>query len=359
MDQETIQKGFYMTLCSKDEIDRIFNVKNTFDYLLKQRADATLDSTRIHRVFQKRCLEAGDNWNFSESFDETPFIDYKCDLEEPDMDVADEITAGFVFCDDPNGRIRKTEFGNVIMISESLRYFLYFMNLSYLHAENFDIPNDVRNAAMKIAIRTMLQSETLDFDMDPRGEIPNRLHAELQIHTNRQLEFVIGHEYSHAFLGHLDTSNVIEVPMLSNISNSPSNLARIYSPSQKNEFEADIDAIERPMVTSDERANHVSRALYFFTYLDVFESVKEQIFPHNGSIKTHPDPIERFWNIYNRFEDIVTIDKEDIKNLLKCSSAHKDALKEDVSINIDSYEFYGSIYLGSWRGKVLVDRVDF
>ncbi len=264
-----------------------------------------------------------------------------------------------MFCDDPNGRIQKTAFGNVIMISEILRYFLYFMNFSCLYTENFDIPGDVRSAAMKIAIRTILQSEALDFDLDPRGEIPNRLHVELEIHSNRQVEFVIGHEYSHALLGHLNTSNVIEVPMLSNINDSPSNLVKIYSPSQKNEFDADVDSIERPNITTDERENHVSRALYFFTYLDIFESVKEQIFPHNGFIKTHPEPMDRFWNIYNRFDKIVEINKEDIENLLKYSSAHKDALQEDVAINIDSYESYGSVYLGSWRGKVLVDRVDF
>ena len=50
MDQETIAKGFYMSLCSHEEIERIFNVSSASDYLLKIRADATVDHVRIYRV---------------------------------------------------------------------------------------------------------------------------------------------------------------------------------------------------------------------------------------------------------------------------------------------------------------------
>ena len=359
MDKLTIQKGFYMSLCSKEEIDRIFDVKNTSDYLLKQRADATIDSTRIHRVFLKRCLAAGDEWNFNESFEEIHFQNYKNCLEMSDFEEADKITAGFVFCDDPNGRIRKTEFGNVIMVSESLRYFLYFMNLSYLHYDDIEVPEDVRNSAIKIALRTMLQSEALDFDLDPRGKIPKKLNIEVKLHTDRQLEFIIGHEYSHGFLGHLKSSKNIEVPMLSNNKQSSTNLVKIYSPTQQNEFEADIDAIERPILSPDIREDLLARALFFFAYLDVFESVKEQIFPSGFHVKTHPDPIDRFWNLYNHFKKSVELNDDNFEVILKNNNIIKESLQEDVATNIESYEIYGSIYLGSWRGKPLVDRVDY
>jgi hypothetical protein len=34
----------------------------------------------------------------------------------------------------------------------------------------------------------------------------------------------------------------------------------------------------------------------------------------------------------------------------------KNSLQDDVATNI---EFYGSVYLGEWRGKILRDRIDF
>lgn len=41
----------------------------------------------------------------------------------------------------------------------------------------------------------------------------------------------------------------------------------------------------------------------------------------------------------------------------------KDFLSEDLSVNYDNYEVYGSAYLDKpntkWRGKKLVDRVDY
>ncbi|MOA07752.1 hypothetical protein D3C78_1274690 [compost metagenome] len=53
------------------------------------------------------------------------------------------------------------------------------------------------------------------------------------------------------------------------------------------------------------------------------------------------------------------MDRENLENLLLFRSGIKESLMEDVAVNFESYEFYGSIYLGSWRGKKLVDRVDY
>jgi len=50
-------------------------------------------------------------------------------------------------------------------------------------------------------------------------------------------------------------------------------------------------------------------------------------------------------------------------NFIKIIDYYKDILLEDVSLNIEGYEFYGSIYLDKpnteWRGKELKDRVDY
>lgn len=78
-------------------------------------------------------------------------------------------------------------------------------------------------------------------------------------------------------------------------------------------------------------------------------------------VKTHPDPIERLWNLYHSLLPIseTKVSKQAIENLLTASQSVKDYLQEDIGFNIDNYETYGSLYLGSWRGPILIDRVDY
>ncbi|WP_417666949.1 hypothetical protein [Pseudidiomarina sp.] len=358
MDQETIAKGFYMSLCSRDEIERIFNVSSASDYLLKIRADATVNHVRIYRVFMRTMADAGENWCFNDYFDTKPLENYVEHLADEDYAEAKELTAGFVFCDKPNGQIEKTEFGNIITISESLRYFLYFMNLAILDHGDAEVPQAVRSAAIKIAIRTMLQSEALDFELDPRGEIPKQVHDNVQYHTNRQLEFIVGHEFAHYFLGHLNDANLIEDTYLS-VREMGEKPHKFFSYAQQDELDADINAIERPIYTPDMRADLVNRALFFFVYLHIYQGVKDQISPSVGRAKSHPEPIDRFHHMYNHFKDSVELDEDNLKSLLELGDIYKESLVEDVALNFESYESYGSIYLAQWRGKVLIDRVDF
>lgn len=358
MDQENIAKFFYMSLCSHEEIERIFNVSSASDYLLKIRADATVDHVRIHRVFMRRMADAGKSWSFNDYFDNGPFDNYVKNLVNEDYKAAQELTAGFVFCNKPNGQIEKTEFGNIITISESLRYFLYFMNLAILDHGDADVPQDVRSAAIKIAIRTMLQTEALDFDIDPRGEIPKKVHDEIKYHTDRQLEFIVGHEFAHHFLGHLNDANLIDGTYLS-LQELGDKTHKFFSYAQQDELDADISAIERPVYTPGMRADLVNRALFFFVYVDIYQGVKDQISPSMGGAKSHPDPIDRFHHMYNHFKDRIELDEENLKNLLKLSEIYKKSLVEDVALNFESYESYGSIYLAQWHRKMLIDRVDF
>lgn len=358
MNQEKMAKTFYASLCSDEEIERIFNISSASDYLLKIRADATVDHTRIYRVFRQRMIDAGERWCFNDYFDSAPFENYIRHLDDEDYIQAKKLTAGFVFCNKPNGQIEKTAFGNVITVSESLKYFLYFMNLAILDFGDTNVPQDVRSAAIKIAIRAMLQTEALDFDLDPRGEVPKEVHDSVKYHADRQLEFVIGHEFAHHFLGHLNSSSLIEEEYLSS-QELGVRTHKFFSYAQKDELDADVNAIERPIYTPDMRADLVNRALFFFVYLDIYQGVKEQIMPSMGSAKTHPDPMDRFHHIYNHFKDDIKLDEGNLKNLLKLREAYKNSLVEDVALNFESYEVYGSIYLAQWHGKVLIDRVDF
>lgn len=358
MPLETYSKYAYQSLCSQDEIERIFNVDSSSDYLLKLRANATVEHTRIHRVFLSRMRRYEADWSFENYFDRTPFRNYINCLEEKDYVVADKFPAGFVFCDSPNGQIISTKFGNIITISESLRYFLYYMSLGFLEFEEIEIPMDVKWAAIVIAIRIMLRSEALDFDLDPRGDIPELVHNELELHIDAQLQFVIGHEFSHHFLGHLDKGMLVESSLLSSLT-SPSFKEKRFSYDQRDELAADIDAIERPIYTPATKASMLNNALFFFVYIDIYADIKEQISPSHRGLKSHPNPMDRFHNLLDHFDGTVDFDKSNWETLLDIHGMYKKKLKEEVALNIDCFEFYGSVYLGSWRGKVLMDRVDF
>lgn len=359
MQLETYAWHAYFTLCNEEERERIFNVSNAEDYLLKLRANATVEHIRIFRVILAERRIAGEPWALSDYFDDRIFKNYICNLNDHDIEVADKLMAGIVFCDSPNGRIIKTDYGNVIAISASLRYFLYFMNLAILDfGDENPVPNSVRSYALRIAIRTMLQTEALDFDIDPRGEIPIAIDNECKWHTDKQLEFIVGHEYSHHFLGHLDNGNIIESPLMGIL--EPNDFKhKIFSYSQQDELAADIDAIERPDFSEDQREDILNRALFFFIYLDIYHSVKEQIYPSIGRYKTHPEPIDRFYNLYNHFKDRIALNEKNLETLMETRTMFKDSLQDDVATNIEFYEFYGSVYLGEWRGKILRDRIDF
>lgn len=357
MNEEMIKKAFYMPFCSKDQVDRIFSVNSANDYLLKARADTVLDHTRIYRVIRSHMIRNEESWDFEGYFDDKPFTEYVRYLADDDLVKAESLTAGFIFCNRPNGRIVKTEFGNIITISESMRYFLYFMNLAFLDFGETEVPMDVKAAAVKIAIRTMLQSEALDFDIDPRGEIPKDVHDLAIYHTNRQLEFIAGHEYSHHLLGHLDDNSLVEGTFLSAV-DSGEIVHKFFSYAQQEELDADLDALERPVYTPEMRADMVNRALFFFVYLDIYQNAKDQIMPSIGH-KTHPEPMDRFNNLHHYYKNKVNLDEENLEILLNVAKHFKISMSEDIALNFESYESYGSIYLAEWRGKVLVDRVDF
>ena len=47
-----MQRTWYHGICSEAEIDRILNVQNGEDYILKLRADTIADNIRLWRVYR-------------------------------------------------------------------------------------------------------------------------------------------------------------------------------------------------------------------------------------------------------------------------------------------------------------------
>lgn len=124
MEELEIQKMFYFPVCSKEEIERIFEVKNTADYLLKLRADTVVDHMRLFRVMRNRALRNEKDWTLTGAFNQLPFSKYVSSLPESQQKKCAPITAGFIFSNDPNGSCMRTEYGDIIVVSIALEYFL-------------------------------------------------------------------------------------------------------------------------------------------------------------------------------------------------------------------------------------------
>lgn len=177
------------------------------------------------------------------------------------------------------------------------------MNLGML---DFDggVPEGVAFNSLKIALRVMLQSEALDFFMDPRGIVPEHIGRAIHETIPNQYLFLAGHEYAHLALGHLKSANIQDKRIIRSVLQNQKDCqhsASFYSHSQQEELDADVASINLCNYPEDKRKDVFDAALMFYGYLDLFEHVLDQISPSVG-LKTHPPARDRYTNLLNKLE---------------------------------------------------------
>ena len=359
-----VQKQFYRPICTESEIERIFNIKTSSDFLLKLRADTIVDHMRLFRVYRNKAIQKGKDWSLENAFCGYHFIHFKNRLPNDLKNLSKEITYGNIFSNDPNGQIFKTDYGIISTLCDSLNYFIEFMNLGLLNFEK-QVPDHIQLNAIRIALRIMLQTEALDFHMDPRGIIPNNIQQKIHNSVPFQMQFIAGHEYSHFLLGHLSDKNTSKKCVFKAMFDSQSDYKPLdaYNTSQKQELEADIASINLPEYSIQEKMIVFEAALLWFACLYIYEGVHDSIFPPIG-IQEHPPARDRYYHLLKNIETHPNFDyKYWNESLPQSMDLLRSFFIEDVSINIDFYEMYGSAYLDKpntkWRGKELVDRVDY
>ncbi len=359
-----IQKGFFHPICNQEEIERIFDVKNAKDYLLKLRAETIVDHMRLFRVYRNKALVKGDNWSLENSFVNLHYNNAKHHLPRELKLRCDSVTYGNIFSNEPNGLIFKTEYGIISTISDSLKHFIEFMNLGLLNF-NKEVPIKVQLNSIRIALRIMLETESLDFLMDPRGIIPRTIEKKISSSVPFIMQFIAGHEYAHLILGHLDDKNTSPKHMLKAVFKSQNDykLLDVYNTSQQNEFDADVASINLPNYSQKEKMLVFEGALMWYAFLDIYEGVEHSIFPPIG-YQSHPTARERYFNLLNKIETHSGFEyKYWDKDLPGTIEEYRNFFIDEVGFNIDFYETYGSAYLDepntAWRGRALVDRVDY
>lgn len=358
----------YFSICSLDEVERIIAPSDASDSLLRIRADSVLSNQRIFRTFQnKASIIKASEWNLTSQFDDSILEDFKNEVQKKYKDRIDEIFFGTLYSDFANGFIEQTKYGPRIIISEALKFFLYFMNLGFYgfwDDDEVEILIETKSQGILIGIRTMLLKESFDFELDPRGNVPLEVHEKLEQIVNVQLFFIIAHEYAHFLLNHLDDDYLSEKKLF-NVNPSHPNLKpktlNIYAQSQIKEFEADELAIEILCDDDvDKKKMVLLYAIFIMSYLDIFDSLKEAINRKRNPKRSHPSPIKRREKMMGFGKQIWDDDQLRIaKQTIQFSKIVKKRLIKHYSQHPSSITTYGSIYLSQWKDRKLIDRVDY
>lgn len=358
---QKLEEAWYLPYCTPEEVKRILEPKSAADFLLSERANIVADNMRYTRVYMNKARIFPD-WSFEKSFRTKHYTRVLHFLSEEDKQICQDITFGDMFSNDVNGyAYNNNQWGKFISLNEALRFFMRFCNLSLLEF-SYDVPDTIRLNSLRIAIRVLLKQEAMDFFMDPRGAVPESVGMKMLSPIENELQFIAGHEFSHHLLGHLSDNNLTVRPFL--VVDNKSYEQPIYNVSQLQEFEADIEALVRPKYKKQRYTDIVFAALLWFCSLELGEAAQNYLQPQSSYIlKTHPDANERFENILRNVNWPTRLEKTHIFKLKERTKKMKELLIDDIATQIEYYEFYGSVYLDKpnteWRGKELVDRVDY
>lgn len=349
------QKGsWYLPFCSRDEILRVLNPQSIDDALLILRAEAMVDSPRLARVFNKR-RKGKKNWSLTRHYDSfKPNDRYLSFLSKGNQNRLKKIPAGLAYLEQANAMCVRTEWGNIIAVSEPLQHYLYFMNLFYF-GEYLGIPDQDRSQALMIALRIMGGFESHDFDLDPRGILDWETEMFLKARVSGQYDFILGHEYAHHILGHLRKSSTTSI----RLNKHAPKLYECYKYAHKKEHDADHHAIK--FITGNHEYKHsiTDEGFQVLLYFHMSKLVEDYISPqiHQG---THPTPLSRIKKLRQKINKKYGRPMNELEETIDyCEQVVKIFINSWLRYNIDDFEKYGSIYLPSYKKQIMIDRIDF
>lgn len=365
--ERNLERMWFMNICSRSELNRIMNVQNAEDYILRLRAETIADNIRLYRVFlhvRNKYEAMGWEWSLENYFTAYNYIDVLHHLDKEKQELCSQVAFGSIISNDPNGLIFETQYGICSTFSTILKEFSRYSCLALFHLDD-RVPKNVRLQAMRIAIRIMLQTESLDFDVDPRGIIPKDILEVINPIYSQQITFIAAHEYSHLINGDLQKGQIVKQAVLKAHFKDETDykMMNAYNVSQQHEFKADVDAMVYPKWEKDWYSKMYFATMTWFASLAIYESAENSIFPPIG-FQSHPGAKARYQNLLENAPKPVDFDKNlYCKRIPELVSFWEDVIIDDVAENIDMYEMYGSLYLAApnteWRGRELIDRVDY
>lgn len=176
----TNSETFFLPFCSKKEILRLREIKNAHDYLLKIRTDAIVDASRSVRVMRQRRTNyeaKGTPWHLAHYYHTLDHYhkDYIKKLSKQHKKVVMQVPAGLALINITNALCIKSLVGNIVIASENMIHFCYFMKIGCF-GHYYGMSEADCSVALTIAIRIILGNESLDFDLDPRCILDKKLN---------------------------------------------------------------------------------------------------------------------------------------------------------------------------------------
>jgi hypothetical protein len=366
--EEIADRQEYFSICSREEVERIYSPNNSADILLKSRADSILDNIRLRRVFSKRAsLVEEDKWTLTNQFNDSIFDDFTNSISPEYKKRINEVQFGTLFTDRPNAYCIKTQFTPLIIFSEALyTYFFYLAICEAGHWQEFGeiISVDTEKHALLIAVRTMFLTESFDFEIDPRGKPPEPLNGFIEGIVRQEMQFVIAHEYAHYLLKHLDERKLKDENFALEFTDDKKTETKhlilpFYSVDQQQEFEADRLAIDMLSGSSQSKGQVLLFSLSALMKIRLFETLAN--FRRKRTESTHPASSDRCQELLKLTKGIWD-DKElaTFNNLERLVKQYEKMLIELFKKDQHVFTFYGSLYIRQWKkGKMKIDRIDF
>ena len=358
-DEETMLFEF----CSKKEIIRLRSINGPHDYLLRLRANAISESPRAVRVMasrRKKHEEGGRPWSLSHYYHSKDYH-YKAYvklLNKKNRKKVKNVPSGLAYINEVNALCIKSLAGDVVLASESLEYFYYFMTIAF-YGNKYGIEWIDRVDALIIAIRIIKGSEALDFDIDPRGELPRETERTIQSLVNQQMQFTFGHEYAHYLCGHIPSADT-----LMNMKSSSPFMSELALYNHALEYEADYYALKNIEVKKKEFESVAQGAFSVLIYLHFIEEYSKDFGVRNFSVSfTHPAAKDRVYKLFSRLGKRAPVNKSVIDEMFSVAQEMSEVLHSRIEYLKDQHDdllgFYGSLYLPSYKKSRKIDRIDF
>ncbi|WP_436323935.1 hypothetical protein ACSEYT_17565 [Vibrio cidicii] len=356
------ETGFY-EFCSKKEIVRLREISGPHDYLLRLRVMAIADAPRVRRVMASRRAkyeESGRPWSLSHFYHTKDFHhkSYIKLLEKRNQKKLKSIPSGMAYIDEVNALCIKSLAGDVILVSETLEYFYYFMSIAF-YGYMYDIDPVDRVDSLIIALRIIKGTEAFDFDIDSRGELPSKVEQTIQSLVKRQMQFTFGHEYAHYLCNHIPEANFL---MKMNGAASYLNDLALYS--HELEYEADYYSLNNIEIKKNDFEEVTQGAFSTLIYLHFVEQHGHIFGSSSFSVsETHPAARDRIYKLLESLGHHAPVEKSTVDEMFLVANELSELLTLRIDALKDQYDdlfgFYGSIYLPSYKKKRMKDRVDF
>jgi len=353
----------FFAFCSKKEIIRLRNIKGPHDYLLRLRANAITESPRTVRVMasrRRKYEEGGRPWSLSHYYHSKDYHhkDYIKLLNKENGKRIKNVPSGLAYIDEVNALCIKSLAGDVVIASENLEFFYYFMTIAF-YGNIYGIEWRDRIDSLLIAIRIIKGSEALDFDIDPRGELPHDTERSIRSLVNRQMQFTFGHEYAHYLCNHIQSAETSI-----KLKSSGQSHDEIASYNFGLEYEADYHALKNIEFNKVGFENISQGSFSVLIYLYFIEEFRKTFSIRKFTVSvTHPSAKNRIYKLLENLGNRSPVDKSAIDGMFLVAKELSEAVQSRIEYLKNQHEdilgFYGSLYLPSYIKKRKKDRIDF